>query len=117
MANFLTLDVYHLGQRQLRDIAGVTGDVRFGDLANQLRRSAISVVSNIVEGAGRGGDVEFVRFLCIARASNDEVAAQVEMLAAITGGDHTAIVERNGVLGRKISALIRALRGRGWRPM
>ena len=110
MAKFHTLDVYHLGQQQLRDIAGVTGDVRFGDLANQLRRSGISVVSNIVEGAGRGSDAEFIRFLCIARASNDELAAQVEMLAAITGGDHAAVLDRNAILGRKMSALIKALR-------
>ncbi len=110
MANFHTLDVYHLGQQQLREIAAITGDVRFGDLANQLRRAGISVVSNIVEGAGRGSDAEFSRFLCIARASNDELSAQVEMLAAITGSDLAAILGRNAILGRKISALISALR-------
>jgi four helix bundle protein len=113
MANFHRLQVYHLGQQQLRDIAVVSDGVRFGDLANQLRRSAISVVSNLVEGAGRGSDAEFIRFLRIARASNDELSAQIEMLSAIIGCDQTHLFTRNHILGRKISALITALRRSG----
>jgi four helix bundle protein len=88
----------------------VSDGVRFGDLANQLRRSAISVVSNLVEGAGRGSDAEFIRFPCIARASSDELSAQIEMLAAIIGCDQTQLLTQNHILGRKISALITALR-------
>jgi four helix bundle protein len=110
MANFHTWQVYHLGPQQLRDIAVVSDAVRFGDLANQLRRSAISVVSNLVEGAGRGSDADFIRFLRIARASNDELSAQIEMLAAISDCDQTQLIARNHTLGRKISALITALR-------
>ncbi len=49
---------------------------RFG-LAAQLRRSAVSVVSNIAEGAGRGRDREFRAFLAIARGSLHELEAQL----------------------------------------
>jgi four helix bundle protein len=112
MSNFRELDIYHRAQEQLRGIATVSADVRFGDLANQLRRSAISVVSNIVEGAGRGSDADFVRFLAFARASNDEVAAQIDILAAITGGDHAHLLAANQILGRKITRMIAALRDR-----
>ena len=46
-------------------------------LANQIRRSAVSVPSNIAEGAGRGSDKEFARFLLIAHASASELETQL----------------------------------------
>jgi four helix bundle protein len=49
---------------------------RFG-LTAQIRRSAVSVASNIAEGAGRGGRVEYARHLRIARGSLMELDAQL----------------------------------------
>jgi four helix bundle protein len=49
---------------------------RFG-LVAQLRRAAVSVVSNIAEGSGRRGDREFARFLRIAYGSTCEVESQL----------------------------------------
>ncbi len=49
---------------------------RYG-LASQLRRSAVSIPSNIAEGAGRGSDKEFARFLLIAHASGNELETQL----------------------------------------
>jgi len=46
-------------------------------LRDQIRRAAISAMSNIAEGFERGGTAEFVQFLSIAKGSLGEVEAQL----------------------------------------
>ncbi|MBY0271643.1 MAG: four helix bundle protein [Burkholderiales bacterium] len=75
-------------------------------LASQLRRAAISVPSNLAEGAARDGPREFVRFLSIARGSLSEMETQ--LLIAVDLGylspDHGAFS-----LLEKVSRLISGL--------
>jgi four helix bundle protein len=49
---------------------------RFG-LTSQMRRSAISIPSNIAEGAGRNTKKEFINFLYISQGSIAELETQL----------------------------------------
>ncbi|MBP1164728.1 four helix bundle protein [Chryseobacterium sp. PvR013] len=46
-------------------------------MISQIKRSAISIPSNIAEGAGRNNDNEFYHFLGIANASSFELQTQL----------------------------------------
>ena len=55
---------------------------RYG-LINQIRRAAISIPSNIAEGAARHTRKEFINFLHIAQASLGELDTQVELASRL----------------------------------
>src|SRR6202046_5370066 len=56
-------------------------------LTSQIRRSAVSIPSNIAEGQGRASIGEFKQFLGIARGSTCEVQTQLEIARALKFGD------------------------------
>lgn len=63
--------------------AAFPSDERFG-LTSQMRRAAVSIPSNIAEGAGRGSAKDFSQFLSIATGSAYELETQL-LLAAEFG--------------------------------
>jgi len=65
----LSVDVY-------KATAGFPSDERFG-LISQSRRAAVSIPSNIAEGAGRNSKKEFNNFLGIANGSSYELQTQL----------------------------------------
>lgn len=46
-------------------------------ITSQMRRSAVSIASNIAEGSGRNTDGEFINFLGIANGSSFELETQL----------------------------------------
>jgi four helix bundle protein len=46
-------------------------------LKSQLRRAAVSIPSNVAEGAARTGSKEFLQFLSISRGSLSELETQI----------------------------------------
>jgi len=51
-------------------------DEKFG-LISQIKRSVISISSNIAEGAGRNSNREFIHFLAITNGSSYELMTQI----------------------------------------
>lgn len=56
--------------------AELPSDERFG-LISQIKRCAVSIPSNIAEGAGRNSNKEFAHFLSIANGSSYELQTQL----------------------------------------
>lgn len=65
-----------LAKEVYKVVADLPTDERFG-LTSQIKRSAISIASNIAEGAGRNSNKEFKHFLSIANGSSYELHTQL----------------------------------------
>jgi len=71
-------------------------------LSQQMRRAAVSIPSNIAEGAGRNGPKEYLHFIGVARGSLAELETQMQlaMMLGFTTADHAAfdLADRTGKL-------------------
>ena len=80
MKNFKNLKVWQKSIELVKNIYACTNDFPkeelFG-LTGQIRRSAVSIPSNISEGAGGGSKKEFNKFLNIAIGSSYELETQL----------------------------------------
>lgn len=82
MANYRKLEVW----RAAKELAvcayklteGLSETEKY-NLTSQIQRSAVSVVANIAEGAGRGTDLDYARFVRIALGSLAELSALLEL--------------------------------------
>lgn len=79
-------------------------------LADQMRRSVISIPSNIAEGYERNSTKDYIRFLSIANGSKAELNTQLEIckMLGYKGNIETAQVICNEI-GKIINAIIKKL--------
>ncbi|MDP2599900.1 MAG: four helix bundle protein [Deltaproteobacteria bacterium] len=86
MRNFKKIEAWLLASDLAVAIYGQTGkfpkEERYG-LISQVRRSAISVLANIAEGAGRQHKKDYLNFLYIARGSLSETESLLEISARL----------------------------------
>ena len=96
----LTVQTYRL-------IEQLPGQERFA-LADQMRRAAISIPSNIAEGYARKTTNEYVQFLHVAKGSNAEL--QTQLLLSVRIGYFTdAQIESCMRLSAEIAKIISAI--------
>ncbi len=78
--NFRNIVVWQLSIQFVEQIYSLTAtfpnEEKYG-LTSQIRRSSISIPSNIAEGSSRNSQKEFVRFLSIAIGSSFELETQL----------------------------------------
>jgi four helix bundle protein len=84
-------------------------------LSSQIRRSSISIPSNIAEGYGRDGNKDYLKFLNIAIASLFEMQTQLEIsfnLKYITEIQFNKIHEESREIERMLSSFTRKIKER-----
>jgi four helix bundle protein len=81
-------------------------------LTNQLRRAAVSIPSNIVEGQGRKTTRDFFHYLSISNGSLQELETQVILASRLNYLDEdpqSEILDRSAEVGRLINGLVKSL--------
>ena len=89
--SFEELEVWKRACALAVEIFAVLKGCREFELKNQMTKSAISIPSNIAEGAERNSKKEFIQFLHIAKGSAAELRTQIY------------IAEKTGILTAKIT--------------
>jgi len=82
MQDFRKLTVWRSSQDLAVEVYNVTGVFPSNELyglTSQMRRSPLSIGSNIAEACGRDGPADFVRFLHFAIGSVSELLSQVDL--------------------------------------
>jgi four helix bundle protein len=101
-----------LAMRVYRATAGFPKAEQYG-LTAQIRRAAVSVASNIVEGCARSTEAEYLRFLDIAFGSVRELEYQLSLssrLGYLPPGAHAELRARTVETAKVLGGLIRSLR-------
>lgn len=119
MQSFRDLQVWQKSMALVTSIYQATrdfpGNESFG-LTAQIRRSSVSIPSNIAEGFGRQASGDYLRFLTIARGSLFELQTQLEIsmnLGYLTNEAYQELENRSQEIARMLSSFIAKLRTSG----
>jgi four helix bundle protein len=112
ISTFEDLDVWKLGCQLAVDVCVATADSRDYALKDQMQRAAISIPSNIAEGAERDSTPDFIKFLRYSKGSCGELRTQLYIAERVRqklsqpslGGSREMISET-----RKISKMLQGL--------
>jgi four helix bundle protein len=113
------LNVWQLSMELCRHVYTLCGllpdDEKYG-LASQMKRAAVSIPSNIAEGAARNSTKEFVQFISIAQGSLSELDTQVELCAQYLGlipeGKYAVFSGTAEQISKMLTALKKSMKSR-----
>ena len=111
--SFEDLEVWKRATRLAVRIYEVLKHCRDFGLKDQMTRSAISIASNIAEGAERGSVAEFIRFLHISKGSAAELRTQIYIAAdlkILTSNLEKELIEELKTLSKQLQSLINSLK-------
>ncbi len=83
-------------------------------MTSQIRRAAVSIPSNLAEGAARRGKKEFSYFLSVAQGSISELDTQVELAKMLGYIDHEVcsdVMDQMTSVSKMLYGLARKIRG------
>ena len=114
--NFEQLEVWKRGCQLAVDVCVASHKTREFTLKDQITRSAISIPSNIAEGAERSSDADFSRFVSYSKGSCGELRTQLMIHAAVCNELETEpfkgtaeMIEETRDLSKMLGALINKL--------
>lgn len=113
MRDHTKLKAYQLADALVLEVYKATGEFpqeeRFG-LASQMRRAAISIASNLVEGSARKSETEYARFIELSYGFFRELQYQISLAARLGYLESGALEPRATQVAKTIGALLNALR-------
>jgi len=98
---------------------GFPVEERYG-LQSQIRRAAVSVPTNLVEGSARPGERDYLHFVSIALASASEVRYLIDLAIRLEYGRPAyvvAMLDEYDKLIRSLQNLMEALRSGSRKPV
>ncbi len=117
--NFENLEVWKRGIELAVNVCVASHDSKNFALRDQMQRSAISIPSNIAEGAERSSDADFSRCLEYGKGSCGELRSQLviheracQRLGLRPFDGTTAMIEETREISRMLGSLINHLRPR-----
>ncbi|MCK4392504.1 four helix bundle protein [Candidatus Bipolaricaulota bacterium] len=114
---FEDIEAWKKARVLVKEIYQTTGKGKFAkdfSLKDQIRRAAVSVMSNIAEGFSRQTDKEFIQFLFMSKGSVSEIQSQLYIandLGYIDEEEFTGLYHDADEIARLISGFIRYLKG------
>jgi four helix bundle protein len=115
MRNYKNIKAYQLADKLVVEIYKVTKQFpkeELYGLVSQMRRAAVSIPTNIAEGASRQHEKDYLHFLYIARGSAAEVeylSGLADKLGYLNHRDHEQISLKAEEVAKVLVGLIRAI--------
>lgn len=116
ITSFQDLEIYHLANDVCKDVWTFINSTSLANdfkLRDQINASSGSIMDNIAEGFGRGGNKEFINFLSYSRGSCCETEAQLQRAFDrnhISKEQYDMIIEKTQNLNDQISKFMNYLK-------